>query len=139
MKQENDVTKILFIDDDEVSFQFRKCMAQVLGTLPPVELFHANDATEGLMMLDDVKPDVIVLDNEMPEECDLFLDNLSASHPPVIVQVEEQSKNSSKPQSNIVINYIQKNESLAGVHETLMAVTNIAAKGEVPPTADDMH
>ncbi len=139
MEQEIGITKVLFIDDDEVSFQFRKCMAQVFGALPPVELFHANDATEGLLMLEDIKPDVVVLDQEMPEECELFIDALSGSHPPVVVQVEEDIELNNKLRSNVHLTYIHKNESLAGVHETLMAVTAIASKGNNSLEADNRH
>ncbi len=125
MKSYEKITKILFIDDDEVSFQFRKCMSQVLKTLPRVELFHANDATEGLSMLEDISPDAIVLDDEMPEECSLFLESLSPLHPPVIIQTEKDEKVSTNF-SNSELTYIEKNESLDGVHSTLMKVTTIA-------------
>ncbi|MCC6932475.1 MAG: response regulator transcription factor [Deltaproteobacteria bacterium] len=122
-----EVTRILFIDDDETSFQFRKCMVQVLQQIPPVELFHAQDATEGLSLLEKIKPNVVVLDENLCEECDLFLDSLSKNHPPIVMQTENR-KNKSKHSFRQYhdISYIKKNESLAGIHETLMVVTDIA-------------
>ena len=70
-------TKILFVDSDEAAFHFRKCMVKVIAELPPVELFHATDATEALMLIDRLKPHVIVLDNESIEERELLLDSLT--------------------------------------------------------------
>ena len=127
--REKEVTKILFIDDDETSFQFRKCMAQVLRQLPPVELFHAGDATEGLQLLEKVHPDVVVLDDELCDECDLFLDSLTLNHPPVVVQVDGKQKTKT-PAKHVMVNYIRKNESLAGIHDTLLAATIAAGKQE---------
>ena len=122
------VTKILFIDEDETSFQFRKCMVQVLQSLPPVELFHAQDATEALQMLDNVRPDVVILDDEMKEECELFLESLTLNHPPIMLQIDGSKPKTHNSTRHVKITSIRKNESLAGIHETLVAATDIAAK-----------
>ena len=45
-------TKILFIDQNEASFQVQRCVAKALSSLPPVQLYHAHDATEALAMID---------------------------------------------------------------------------------------
>jgi DNA-binding NarL/FixJ family response regulator len=119
------ITKILFIDNDEMAFQVRQCMARVLGELPPVELFHANDATEGLQLLENLRPDVVILDDEVPEERDLFLDSVTGLYPPIVVQTEGTAK--SKSSSNKVT-YVMKNESLEGIHHTLLVATTLASK-----------
>ena len=119
---DSDVTKILFLDNDETAFQFRKCMAKVLGQLPPMELFHAGDATEALHLMEQLRPDVVVIDNEVPEERDLFLDSLPGAHPPVVVQSDTEQK------ANGNITYIRKSETLEGIHETLIVATAIATR-----------
>lgn len=118
------VTKILFIDNDEMAFQVRQCMVRVLNQLPPVELFHANDATEALALLENLKPDVIILDDELAEERDLFLDSLTPKHPPVVVQTESEAKKAARKE----VTYIEKNESLEGIHQTLLVATTLASK-----------
>lgn len=121
------MTKILFIDNDEMAFQVRQCIAKVLAQLPPVQLFHASDATEGLQLLENVKPDVVILDDEISEERDLFLDSLTAAHPPVLVQIEGRTP-SEAPRHTTKVTYIEKNESLEGIHQTLMFATNVASR-----------
>ncbi|MCB0323976.1 MAG: hypothetical protein KDD69_10395 [Bdellovibrionales bacterium] len=116
-------TKILFIEHDEAAFQIRQCIARALLSLPPVELYHARDATEALSMLESLNPDVIVIDGEETEERELFIDSLSLNHPPIVVQTEAQA--SSVCDSEITC--IQKNDSLEGIHQTL---TLAAALGE---------
>lgn len=121
------MTKILFIDSDEIAFQIRQCIVRALRELPPVELHHASDATEALSLLENIKPDVIVLDEEPVEESALFLDSLHGSHPPVVVQtVDEGKRTRQRPE----VTYITKNDSLDGVHQTLLTATTLATKLE---------
>ena len=120
------MTRILFIDNDEMAFQIRQCMAKVLSQLPPVELFHANDATEGLALMEDLQPDVVILDDELPEERDLFLDSMTSIHPPVLVQTETEKHPA--PNKKKQITYIEKNESLEGIHHTLLLATTLASR-----------
>jgi chemotaxis response regulator CheB len=120
------VTKILFIDDDEMSFQIRKCIAKALAALPDVELFQAHDATEGLQMIDNVKPDVVVIDHEEIEEQELFIESLSSNHPPIVLQTQtgRSEKTAAKK-----ITCIPKSDSLEGIHQTLLIAAAIAEKG----------
>lgn len=132
------VTKILFIDNDETAFEVRQCMAKVIAALPPVELFHANDATEGLAMLENLKPDVVILDNELQEERDLFLDSLTANHPPIVIQTETPAPKG----SNKRYTYIPKSSSLEGIHQTLVVAANVATKtvsGGTKSLRTDVH
>lgn len=126
MKNKERATKILFLDNDEHSFAIRQCIARALVDLPPVELFHASDATEALSMLEELTPDVIVLDEEVQEECDLLLDSLGSSHPPIVLQTEKNIKNT--PALGAEITYLQKSESLEGMHKTLVLATSIGSK-----------
>ena len=110
MQEQFQATKILFIDNDEPAFEVRQCMAKVLGSLPPVKLFHAKDATEALSMLDELKPDVVVLDDEQGAE---------------------------KDQS---VTYIPKSDSLEGIHDTLVLITAIGVRAtNVKGIANSMH
>lgn len=134
-------TKILFVDCDETSFEVRRCMAKVLQSLPPVELFHAHDATEALTMLDQIKPDVIVIDDEVPAEKDLFIDSLSSNHPPIVVRTESE-ENVPKPCDFTLdkpVTYIPKSESLDGIHQTLLLVSAIGVKACNSRSASGLH
>jgi DNA-binding NarL/FixJ family response regulator len=119
------VTKILFIDNDETAFQIRQCIARVLSQLPPIELFHACDATEGLSLLENLKPDVVILDDELNEERDLFLESLPGKHPPVLVQTQLPAPRTGAHRE---VTYMVKNESLEGIHQTLLVATTLATK-----------
>lgn len=129
-----EVTRILFIDHDETAFQFRKCMAKVLGTLPQVELFHAADATEALLLLEQLQPDVIVIDDESPEERDLFLDSLTAVHPPIILQGDSGSDQGYRGQREVTV--LQREETLEDIHHTLMVAASVAFK--IPAEAEKL-
>lgn len=128
MSKEVQVTKILFIDNDEITFQFRKCMAMALCQLPPVELYHASDATEGLSLLEDLKPHVVILDDESPEECTLFLENLSKEHPHIIVQSDNFAESSSR-KCAFEVTVIERNDTLEGIHNTLLKAASLASEG----------
>lgn len=125
--REQEVTKILFLDHDETTFQFRKCMAKVLGALPPVELFHAADATEALQLMEQLQPDVIVLDDDNPAERDLFLDSLTGNHPPIVLEVEDE-KDARHSRSRARVTLVRKGETLEGIHQTLIVATNVATR-----------
>ena len=75
------MTKILFIEEDLTTFEIRKCIAAVLEGIQPLELFHAKDATEGLELLDEVKPDVVIIGHEEGSETELFMDDSYLDHP----------------------------------------------------------
>ena len=118
------VTRILFIDNDELSFEFRKCMARVISSLPPMELFHAHDATEALNMLESLHPDVVILDSDSHEENELFIDSLNGSHPPIVVLEDDpQLKNAAND-----IRYLKKNDSIEGIHQTLLVASELGTK-----------
>jgi DNA-binding NarL/FixJ family response regulator len=130
MNRKESATRILFIFDDEASFQIWKCMANVIEQLPPVELFLALDATEGLSMLEYVHPDVVVIDNNMSEERDMFIDSLSTDHPPILIQVDDSSKLGNTFHGKEVI-YIERNGSLEGIHKTLLVAASAAENNEL--------
>lgn len=137
MSNEVPVTKILFVDNDEMGFQFRKCMAQALKSLPPVELFHATDASEALALVDSLRPHVIVVDDECKDETDLLMDSLSPNHPPILLQTSEQQKNASTPTE--LVTRIQKNESLEGIHYTLLLASSLGIKNGSQQTPETVH
>jgi len=121
------VTKILFIEEDLITFEIRKCIAAVLEGIQPLELFHAKDATEGLELLDEVKPDVVVIGHEERSETELFMDGLTMNHPPVVVD-QEESQTSHKRDG---VTYTKKDGSLEGIHQLLKTAQSLAALGSV--------
>ncbi len=129
-------TKILFVESDEISFQVRECMAKVLNALPPIELFHARDATEALAMLEQLKPDVIVLDDENPAESDLFMESMVKGHAPIVIRTDTRATPAKEFSIGKPVTFIPKGESLDGIHQTLMLVTAIGVKGVSPKYAE---
>ena len=127
MKAKSPVTKILFIDNDEASFQIRQCVARVLAELPPLEMFHARDASEGLALLDEHHPDVVVFDDELGSELKLFLDSLAKNHPPIVFCTETADQfDKTRPEDDVTC--IPKCESLEGLHQTLVVAASLASK-----------
>lgn len=127
MSKDSVKTKILFIDSDENSFEFRKCMASVLTTLPPVELYHALDATEALGLLEAIAPDVVVIDGDFSEEAELFLDSLSSNHPPIVLQTNASVIGRLRVEEELITR-IEKNESVDGIHRMLKIASDIGLK-----------
>lgn len=121
------MTKILFIEEDLITFEIRKCIAAVLEGIEPLELFHAKDATEGLELLDEVKPDVIVLGHEERSETELFMDGLTNNHPPVLMDQDE----SDTSRKRVGVTYLKKDGSLEGIHLLLKTAQSIATLGGV--------
>ena len=78
--------KILVIDDDPVVLRFLESILTDNG----YEVYKANDGIQGLSMLDSVKPDLITLDLQMPEQGGARFYRAMTKHPnhrriPVIV------------------------------------------------------
>ena len=96
--------------------------------MPPIELFHAKDACEALTLLDQIKPDVIVLDDEIPVERDMLMDSLSPGHPPIVLRTETNLPSPKDFRIDQTITYIPKNESLEGIHQTLVLITAIGVR-----------
>lgn len=137
MKDKKPAMRILFLDQDEASFQIWKCMANVIEKLPPVELFHASDATEALMLLENVKPDVIVLDSDLEEERMMFMDSITDTHPPILIQVDEDEKQQRNSTDDKVF-YVTKTGTLEGIHKTLLVATSVATK-DVKVARPNLH
>lgn len=128
MQAEESLTRILIVDNNERMFEVRQCIARALTELPPIELFHARDATEALALLDSLAPDVVVLDSEEPGERDLFMDSLSSDHPPIVLCTESQSEDSITMEIDREVTYIPKSETLEGFHQTLKLAAAIGMK-----------
>lgn len=126
MSSDKAKTKILFIDDDEHSFAIKQCIANALMELPPVELYHANDATEALTILDRESLDVIVLDDNLRGELELLIDSLNYKHPAILCQTNEEIESKSVYDDDVT--FIEKNESLEGLHKTLLIATSVRSK-----------
>ncbi len=121
-------TRILIVNHDEACFQVQQCILKALRDLPPVELYHAHDATEALSMLDRLSPNVIVMDDEEPAEKELIIDSLTCNHPPILLQSEDEKPASEMSSRNGPITRIPKNESLEGLHQTLLLAVALGAR-----------
>ena len=126
-------TKILIINHDEACFQVQQCIAKALSNLPPVELYHARDATEALGLLDRLSPDVVVISDEEPDEGELFIDSLASNHPPILLQTETGVPAPKDFNIRGEITRIPKNESLEGLHHTLMLAVAIGSRHTALP------
>ena len=132
-------TKILFIENDEAAFQILQCIARALLTLPPIELYHARDASEALAMLDSLGPDVIVIDEDEAEERDLLIDSLSVNHPPIILQTDTTDSPNAASSLDEEITRIPRCESLEGIHETLKVAAALGEKFTGGKLARSVH
>ena len=121
-------TKILFIEHDEAAFQILQCIARALVSLPPIELFHARDASEALAMLEALDPDVIIIDGEETEEKELLIDSLSTDHPPIIIQTDDEQEESEVIELDKEITCVPRGESLEGIHQTLKVAAALGEK-----------
>ncbi|MCC6221172.1 MAG: hypothetical protein IT291_08040 [Deltaproteobacteria bacterium] len=119
MDDSSNITRILFVDKDERSFQIWQCIAAAIQNLPPIELIHASNASHGLLMIGQIKPDCIVLNfgDEDHSELDTFLKNLLETHPPIIVQAEEEFFDTRR--ENVF--FVEQSGSLESIHKTLLA------------------
>jgi DNA-binding NtrC family response regulator len=131
-----DVTTILFMETDDIVFQFRQCMAKALKHLPELKLIYASDATEALSMVDQEHPDVIVVDSELEEETCLLLDALAKTHPPVLIQTETGVERKTRWQKYANVSFVDKEHSLENMHETLVSATEAAKGVRVPGNSE---
>lgn len=128
VKEAGAPTKILFVDDDEALMQVWQCIAFALEGIPPVEFFHAADATDGLTMLEQCKPDVIVLnlDENLSEEREVFMESLYGAHPPVIVPTDREGETVGRDD----VIYVTRGGTLDGIHKALLVATSAATRGQ---------
>lgn len=122
---ENSITKILFMDSDEMAFAIRQCIARAITSLPPVELFHVTRASDALDALESICPDVLVIDDSCLTEFEILLENYQYDHPPILLQSDNPTTQIDKL-SDIKINYIEKSASLDGLRRTIVAATDLA-------------
>jgi chemotaxis response regulator CheB len=122
---EERVTKILFMDNDEMSFAVRQCIARAILSLPPIELFHVTKASEAIDALEAICPDVIVIDDSCLEEFELLRDNASINYPPILLQSNKPSIHQAIG-NDLRVNCIEKSASIDGLRRTLVAATDMA-------------
>lgn len=89
-------------------------------------------------MLDRLRPDVVVMDDEEPEEKDLLFDSLVTGHPPILLQTDENLPTVKDFNLNGEITRIPKSESLEGIHQTLMLAVAIGVKHTGNKTSSSM-
>ncbi len=135
MNESSPPTRILFVDNNETSFQIWQCIAYALDGLPPIELVHAQDTTDGLNMLNNLKPDAIVLNlcDSDSSERESFLDNLIDHHPPVIIYTDTED---SQESTNDKIHYVSRTGSLGCIHKALLTATSAAKQQSQHPNSD---
>lgn len=139
MGHEQSVTRILIVEEDDISFEFCRSLADRLEELPPIELFHARDATEALALLESISPDVLVIDDEHPEESELLIDSLNAQHPPVVFCTEDVDKAIRVLTHAEHVTCIQRSESMEGVHQTLRVAAALGLQSLVEKSSLLLH
>lgn len=139
MSREQTPTRILIVDHDELSFEFFRTVATRLEELPPVELFHARDATEALALLESIAPDVVIMDDEQPEESELLIDSLAAAHPPVVYCAENLAQATRSVSHAEQVTCIERTESLEGVHQRLRVAAALGMQAVVERNSSSVH
>lgn len=136
-----DITKILFVDNDNLAFQIRQCAARAIFGLPPLELFHANDANEALATIEQIRPDVVVLDSKLSEEIEVLIDNLGGYLPSFIVQTDNATLEEleSFQQLGAGVTCIANGNSLDSLHSMLLLAASIAQQKQDPGAASMLH
>lgn len=129
-------TKILFVDESETSFQIWECVARALQGLPPLEFVYASDASDGLAKLDQVRPDVVMLNvDEHVDEARVFVESLHGAHPPVVVHALAETN--IKPIDGEIF-VVDRGGSLEGMHKALLLATAAAHRAAVQ-AGKDLH
>ena len=133
--RDKSITKILFVEEDELAFEFKKCIATALHNIKRAnegafEMYYAQDATEGLRILEKENPDVVVLDDNINEECELFLESLSSQHPPIVLQIDGKQKTRTGKLENL--SCMQKDDSLDSINSVLAVATKMARAQNQP-------
>lgn len=134
---DSEITKILFLDDDEMSFAVRQCIARVIANNPPVELFHACDAASALDVLDNVSPDVIVVDDNCYHELELLSESVVENRVPVLLQSNDPCF-LNLDFSTTTLMRIEKNASLDGLKNTLVVAAEMA-RGKIQEVVSHVH
>lgn len=139
MDIDQEVTRILIVEEDESSFEFRRCLADKLEELPPIELFHARDATEALALIESLCPDVLVIDDDNPDESELLIDSLDPEHLPVVFCTENVDQAIRVLVGANDVTCIQRNESIEGLHQTLRVAAALGVQALVEKKSTSIH
>lgn len=139
MTRPQSATKILIVEQDDISFEFFRSLAEKLEELPPVELFHARDATEALALLESIAPDVLLIDDHSPEESELLLDSLASQHPPVVLCTEDLERATRSVAFDELVTCIERNESLEGLHQQLKIAAALGMQAVIERSAPSLH
>ena len=132
-------TKILIIDENEILFEIKQCVARALEGLPPIELLHARDAADALLLIDSIAPDVIIISDENTEDNNLLIDSLSHSHPPIVLQTSEDFDTLEPITSNREIAYIEKSESIEGIQKILTLAAALGSRFTETSYSSSLH
>ena len=124
MKNNRSKTRILFVEADEATFQFRKCMSEIIEALPPTELLLATDAGEALELLAEEKADVLIVDDELMEELEVIVDSIDCSSIPILVQSEPENR-ASLAKLEKTLRLIPKEESLDHLHQPILCAIKV--------------
>jgi len=135
----NKTTKILVIEGDQTNFQVRKCIAQALGLNPSVELFHAQDVTEGLSFIDKMDPDAIIFSEDDTQEKEFLLESIGHSHAPLIMQTEDPKYFEKKQSIEENVMYVPFYDTLEGMHQVIILAAALGEKFEGKKSSRAVH
>ena len=139
MRNEQEVTRILIVEEDESSFEYCRTLADRLDELPPIELFHARDATEALALLESIAPDVLVIDDENPDESGLLMESLDSHTLPIVFCTENVDNAIRMLMDANHITCLQRTESLEGLHQTLRVAAALGMQASVEKNSPMIH
>lgn len=121
-----DTTTILFIEADEVYFQYRQCVANVAEKLPDMNLLLATNCEDAIELLETQRPDVMVISDELVDDFRFLSEFGEYQHIPVILQSDTIKDLDFAPEAVHAIT--KKEQSLEEVGHTL----SLAASMKVP-------
>lgn len=130
MYSKNSVAKVLYIDRNELAFQFQQCIARVLEDIPRVQLYRVSTTSEAIKVLPTIRPDLLVLDDELIQELDALIEALPNISFPVVVQMSD-IKTVRKQHENVT--YIEKSGSLDGIQSLLSQIAAMASRAAQYP------
>lgn len=139
MRNEKEVTRILIVEQDESSFEYCRTLAERLEELPPIELFHARDATDALALLESIAPDVLVIDDENPDESELLMESLDSDSLPIVFCTENVDNAIRSLMDANHITCLQRSESLESLHQTLRVAAAIGMQSLVEKNSPMIH
>lgn len=118
--------RVLIADDHQLLLEG---ISQALDVLPDIQVVGtARDGTELVALVDELEPDVLVIDQEMPKLTGIgALKKMAAPPPTIMVTMHADEQHRSKAEAAGAVGFLSKSAPLP----TLAAAVRAAESGEV--------